>query len=165
MTGVCLTAIIMAVIKENSFLLLIGIFSFYQAYMGRRAIKNKSLRPSVPDWFVLVTATLNSLFMIFSMNPILVFFGAINAFAVTGNWTRNFTLMRNGVLDENSWLKVHISMMMGAYIATITAFLVVNQPSLKFLNLPPALLWFLPTIILVPLLIYWTKKHSLQLKN
>ncbi len=52
-----------------------------------------------------------------------------------------------------SWMNAHISGMLGSYIGIITAVLVVNGASIPLLNqLPPILLWFLPTIIGSPLI-------------
>jgi hypothetical protein len=45
--------------------------------------------------------------------------------------------------------------MMGSYIGAVTAFLV-NQT--EHIPLPPVLLWFLPALIIVPLIIRETKK-------
>jgi uncharacterized membrane protein YjdF len=47
--------------------------------------------------------------------------------------------------------------MTGAYIASLTAFAVVNTPNrLSFLP------WLLPAIIIVPLIIKWTKKYKMK---
>ena len=46
--------------------------------------------------------------------------------------------------------------MMGSYIGAFTAFLVNQTPHLPFMN--PTLLWFLPTLIIVPVMIMEFKK-------
>jgi hypothetical protein len=46
--------------------------------------------------------------------------------------------------------------MIGAYIASITAFLVVN---IDFV--PGAILWLLPTFLMVPLIIVWSNKYKI----
>jgi len=45
-------------------------------------------------------------------------------------------------------------MMLGGYISTCTAFLVVNFTEVQY----PVLVWLLPTIIGTPLIAYWTRK-------
>src|SRR5690606_25479288 len=52
MQAVCITALIISIITANKFLLLIGIFTFFQNYFGRRAIREKSFRPIFLDWLI-----------------------------------------------------------------------------------------------------------------
>ena len=47
----------------------------------------------------------------------------------------------------------HLTNMMGGTIAVITAVLVVNPPSA-----PEWIWWVLPTVLIVPVIIWWTKK-------
>ncbi|HOZ86903.1 MAG TPA: DUF2306 domain-containing protein [Bacteroidia bacterium] len=160
MLGVAASALIISLAKNNGFLLMIAIFSFYQNYMGYRAIKNKSLRPSPSDWLVLICGAVNTFFMISSMNIVLMVFGGISFFLVARNLSTNLKTKRGQTLQPLSWLKLHIGMMMGAYIATITAFVVVNSRFFASLNLPQWLPWLFPTLLLVPLMGYFTKKYT-----
>lgn len=48
--------------------------------------------------------------------------------------------------------------MVGSYIASVTAFLVVN---IEFL--PPVLIWLAPTAVLVPLILVWTRRWAVKL--
>lgn len=59
--------------------------------------------------------------------------------------TRSFRTLPD---DKAYWLYAHIIGMWGGYIATLTAFLVVN---VHFL--PSVLVWLLPTVVGVPLII------------
>jgi hypothetical protein len=61
--------------------------------------------------------------------------------------------------EKNYWLLMHLQRMMGAYIASTTAFLVVNAKYLPF-EFPGFVFWLLPTAILTPLIIIWSKKYS-----
>jgi hypothetical protein len=160
MLGVTASALIISLARNNGFLLMIAIFSFYQNYMGYRAIKNKSLRPSTSDWLVLFCGAVNTFFMINSMNIVLMVFGGISFFLVARNLSTNLKAKRGQTLQPLAWLKLHIGMMMGAYIATITAFVVVNSRFFAALNLPEWLPWLLPILVLVPLLAYFTKKYT-----
>jgi hypothetical protein len=54
-----------------------------------------------------------------------------------------------------NWLQSHIAGMMGAYIVTVTAFLVVN---LTFL--PQAIVFIVPTLIGSPMIVWMTIKHT-----
>lgn len=150
------TALVISLIKGIVFLLLIGIFAFYQNYSGYRAVKNKDLTPNWADWIVLIIAALNGLAMIYTMNPVLLAFGVINTFLVVSQFRLFWFRLRGKSLPKLEWLGQHLGMMMGAYIATITAFLVVNIKNFEPFWLP----WLAPTIILVPLLVYWRIKYT-----
>jgi amino acid transporter len=57
------------------------------------------------------------------------------------------------------WLRAHIARIVGAYIASMTAFLVVNQSF--FPNfIPEVIYWILPTFVLTPLIVYWIRKFA-----
>jgi hypothetical protein len=42
--------------------------------------------------------------------------------------------------------------------ASVTAFLVVNNDD--NIGLPPVAAWLLPSVLLVPLIVYWTRKYK-----
>jgi uncharacterized membrane protein YhaH (DUF805 family) len=65
---------------------------------------------------------------------------------------------------KNYWLLVHLQRLTGAYIAAITAFLVVNAKYAP-VELPPVLVWLLPTAILLPLIIMWSKRYKIEVKT
>lgn len=58
------------------------------------------------------------------------------------------------ILDVNSYLKNDCG-----YIAALTAFIVVNKSGLPG-NLPEYIYWLIPTFILTPLIIYWSKPYK-----
>ena len=71
------------------------------------------------------------------------------------------TTIRNFIKQPTSksvWIEGHISGMVGGYIASVTAFLVVNND--KYIGLPPVVAWLLPTALLVPYIVYWTRKYK-----
>lgn len=49
--------------------------------------------------------------------------------------------------------------MMGSYIAALTAFIVVNAGNFPF-QIPQFIIWLGPTVILVPLSLYWSKPYK-----
>lgn len=158
MLVVAASAIFISILKSNQFLLLIGIFAFYQDYSGFRAIRNKQLKPSWLDWFVLIVAGVNAFFMIYSMNLVLMVFGGICSYLVIGSVRIFILTVRGKEIPKLLWLSRHIGMMLGAYIATLTAFLVVNVRRFE----PAWLPWLLPSMIGVPLILYWTRKYTLK---
>lgn len=159
MLGVCFTSVFISIVKDNRFLLLIGVFSFYLNFGGYRAIKNKSLKPAILDWVILLIAAINTFFMVYSMNTVLMVFGGICFYVIVRNLMTNMKVLQGETLPELAWLRWHIGMMMGAFIATATAFLVVNMDSINFMNLPTVVCWLLPTFVLLPLSVYYSRKY------
>ncbi|WP_317896621.1 DUF2306 domain-containing protein [Aurantibacillus circumpalustris] len=159
MIGVCVSSVFISIIKNNRFLLMIGVFSFFLNYVGYRAIKNKSLKPNVSDWIMLCIAAVNGFFMIYSMNVILVVFGVLGFYAVFQNIQSNIKVLHNEALEERLWLKRHIGMMMGAFTATFTAFLVVNSNYFSTISFPAWIVWLAPTFVLSPLAMFYTRKY------
>lgn len=152
------SSLVLAVIKSGLFLFCIGIFSFYQTYMGYRATKNKALQATASDKLVWAIAFVNSVVMISTLNPVLMVFGALS----TVNTLRQFAQQRqlNGsAAPAGEWLQLHIGMMMGAFIATVTAFIVVNAPD-NLETMYAVLLWLAPTLILAPLIVFWSIKYK-----
>lgn len=160
MLGVSFSAVTIASLKWNTFLLTIGIFAFFQNYSGYRSIKNKSLKPSRLDWVVLAVATVNGLLMIYSMHIVLMVFGGISTSLAIGDFRIFLLTMRNKEIKKQQWLLRHIGYMIGAYIATFTAFLVVNIKHFE----PAWLPWLAPTVLFVPVIIYWSGKVSKKTK-
>lgn len=155
MVGVCLSAWLISGMKGNRFLFSIGIFSFYQLFAGYRSIKNKSLKPVGYEWVLLGIGTLNALQMLGSGKIVLIIFGSISAIQMISEY-KIFRKASTLGMAKNDWLKRHIGMMMGSYIATFTAFLVVNISDFR----PGWLLWILPTLVGVPIIVLFTRKFT-----
>jgi uncharacterized membrane protein len=157
--------LLMSLIHTNHFLLIIAIFSIYMVSTGQRFIYLKKLnagqKPQAIDWFLSsLMLVFGSAFVIFGgylifqtnyFGFVLVVFGLISILMVSQDF-RNY---KGKINAKNFWLLVHIQRMMGSYIAALTAFLVVNNTVL-----PNILAWLLPTAILVPLIIKWSRKHK-----
>ncbi len=156
MLVVAITAILLSLIKDSAFLFHIGIFSFYMNYSGWRAIRNKKLTPSTMDWIINIASLINTIFMIASFQLVLIIFGVISLSLVFGQLKLFYFHYKEKEIPRMSWLVQHIGMMVGTYISTLTAFLVVN---INFIE-PNWVVWILPTVIFTPLIIFWTKKYT-----
>jgi ABC-type enterochelin transport system permease subunit len=110
------------------------------------------------DWSIIVIAFVNGVAMLLSMQLILVVFGIFGSYFAMKDAKLFYDIVNKKELQKNTWIIRHIGMMLGGYIATFTAFLVVNV-SLESL---PWLPWLLPTIIGTPLIAYWTRKYQLK---
>ena len=75
---------------------------------------------------------------------------------------QDFLIFNKKSSIKNYWLIGHLQRMTGAFIASITAFLVVNA---KYF--PNSILgfvyWLLPTIIFTPLIVKWSKKYQVKI--
>jgi hypothetical protein len=156
MLVVCVSATLISLLKHNQFLLHIGIFSFFLVYSGYRSVINKSLLPNALDWCVLGIVIINCIIMLFSAKIVLIVFGGIGSFLAIRDAKLLYSIYKKKEIPKNVWLIRHIGMMLGGYIATFTAFLVVNIT----IESLPWLPWLLPTIIGVPLIAFWTKKYQ-----
>jgi hypothetical protein len=150
------TALALSLIKQNTFLLHIGIFVLYQNYSGRKALLVKSLRADWLDYAIVFIAFINGLFMVLNWNVVLLVFGGLSMFLSVSDMITFREVALGKPIAKLAWLRKHIGMMIGAYIGTITAFLVVNTPPIS----PGWLVWLAPTFILVPLMRFWTRKYT-----
>ena len=141
------------------FLAAIAIFSFYNTFTGVRLIQRKeSLKPSWLDYFASILAMMCAFAMFY-----FAFFGYQKGdrflsilFLVFGMAVFTMSLedlrvfMGKKVIDDAGkpvpiryWFQNHISRMGGSYIATVTAFLVVNNPP----YIPGLVVWIAPGVI------------------
>lgn len=152
MNTVAASAIGISSIKNNLFLLAIGVFSFYMNFTGYRAIKNKSMKYEWIDWTVTVFATGTAVFMLSTGNTVLLAFGSILLFLNYRN-TKLQWLNDEERKEKRPWRYIaHLGNMGGTYLSALSAFVVVNINFVK----PVWLIWLLPSIIGVPFIIYYT---------
>jgi uncharacterized membrane protein len=150
------SALTIAVPKENLFLVFIAIFALYQNLSGYRAIHNKSRVPRWYDWLITAVGGINGILMLLTGNIVLMVFGGISALLASGDVYLYAKVVRGVTIGKKEWLRQHIGMMTGTYIATSTAFLVVNIKEFDPYWVP----WLLPTAIGVPFLSYMSRKHA-----
>lgn len=155
-------ALPMACMHPNYFLFIIGIFTSYMLISGKRYLTIRKLSDvKKMDWFLAVVMLVFGflfialgIYNIVSGNyfgTVFLVFGAISILFVYQDY-QNFKGKSN---IRNFWLTTHLQRMTGSYIASATAFLVVNNKIL-----PGILVWLLPTIVIVPLIIRWTRKYK-----
>ncbi len=164
MTVVFFTAIYLSVAGNIPFLFLIAIFSYYSIVVGYRALHLKKLgngqKPRLFDWAITIFTTLFH-FALLVWGIVVLFFQSNNfgivalifgALGGLGNYReyRHYTV---GYKEKNRWLFVHITGMIAGYIASATAFLV-NVVTFQ----PSFVLWLAPTVVIVPYMIYVSRK-------
>ena len=136
----------------------IGILSLYFLIGGKRSISFKQAGHTFNfDRLIAVTVLLVSLFIIAysiseegRVNPLRMVFGSIGAvFAGVDLW-----LFKRPDAIKKKWLLLHLSKMIGGYIAAVTAFFVAQNLLSGYFN------WFVPTFVGVAYLLYWCLKLS-----
>lgn len=162
-----IVAIPLSYMHPNYFLFLVSIFTIYMLLTGVRYLdKKKSTDVKTTDWILTIVMLLFALafigFGIFNISKanyfgiVFIVFGSIGLlFSYQDN--QNF---KGKSTIKNYFLTTHIQRMTGSYIATTTAFLVVNNKLL-----PDILAWLIPTILIVPLIVKWTRKYKVENKK
>ena len=157
---VAVSAIPLSFFSNNLFLLLIALFSGYLAHGGWRFGNNKTKEMRQIDKISMALAGLvgvamcvYALFMLLiqgdSQGITLGVFGII----MIGFSIREKGLFKETPLSYNQRIAAHLSFMLGATIASFTAFLVTN------LSFDPAfILWLAPTVAITPLIAFWNIK-------
>ena len=155
---------------QSTFLFLIGVYTIYLVLAGNRALsfKDKSkINPTLTDKALSGTMLLVSLTMIVigivafikhTNNGILyVFFGGVGLM----NTLKDFYDFHTKAFTEkkNAWLISHLGGMVGAFIASITAFLVAG------LHIGTTLVWITPTILGTIYIMLWNKKLKPKTTN
>lgn len=134
----------------NLFLLVTGIFSFYLVITGYRSTIVKNKAPQLMDKLITILMLCTSLVMLGlavydwfngtgKLSIILSIFGSIGGVLAIAD----VLVYRNGLNHPKEWLLRHLGRMLGAYIATFTAFAVTNLRAW----FPSILLWTVPAII------------------
>jgi uncharacterized membrane protein len=168
MLGAGICSFVLATIHRNDFLFAVGVFTIYLASTGWRYLYLKNIlqgqKPQLIDWALMTFMVLGSIaFLIIGTLSILnkEYFGIIILiFAWRGISfiIQDYKTFKGQIAVKNYWLIFHLQRMTGAYIASLTAFAVVNAPNrLSFLP------WLLPATLLVPLIIKWTRKYKVML--
>jgi len=158
MAIVAVTALILAAWRPNYFLLMVGVFSFYLALSGYRALARKrSTSAGAADWATALVALGFCLGLIVlgivkpapvwqRLGLVGVVFGGVGAI-IAGRQLWHFV---HPPADRRAWWTDHMIGMLSSYIATVTAFSVVN-----FSFLPPVARWLWPTLVGSPLIALW----------
>jgi uncharacterized membrane protein len=171
MTG--FSSLTLATMHPNNLLFIIGIFTIFLVGTGRRYLSLKGLakgqRPHLVDWLLTgMMLVFGIIFISFGVYFLIKneLFGIVYlVFGLTGlrYVMKDFNYYRGQKITlKNYWLIEHIGRTMAGYLASLTALLVVNSAYLSFI--PTVLLWLLPTIVFVPLIVYWSKKNKVILQ-
>jgi uncharacterized membrane protein len=158
---VAATAIVVGLWRSILFLVLTAVFSFYAALSGYRVLYLKrpdlGQRPAPLDWIaagitLVASATLVTLGIakptprFQELSRVAIVFGFIGL-SIVGLDVLRFL---RPPTDKRAWWYKHMANMIGSYIASVTAFSVVN-----FHSLPTTVRWLWPTMVGTPLIAIW----------
>ena len=165
MAAVAATAVALSVIRPSPFLAMIGVFSFYLAFSGYRVLYRKrperGQRATMLDWtgaaLVLAASAGLVAWALWSRASggsdlwiVALVFGVVGL----GLAARDVHDFRRPPAERNAWWYRHMGNMLGAYIATLSAFSVVN-----FTFLPPVARWLWPTVLGTPVIAVWIRYY------
>ena len=158
MVIIFVTALPMTLLRPNLFLFLVAIFSFHQALTGWRTARNRTGQPAWIDWVAAgVMTAAGAGMLVFGavllvsgemMGLVLLAFGGLGGGFGLSDW-RQF---RRQPLTGKRRIAAHLTRMLGGTIATVTAFVVTN-----FQFSPSFVQWLAPTVVLVPVIVYWNR--------
>ena len=149
MALVAATAAAMCWLRSGLFLFLVAVFSFYLALTGYTVLRRKSaeVRASAGDWVAALAMLAAGAGLVVSgawMGPesggrwVRWVFGGIGL-ALGGSEAWHFLWPSK---DPRAWFYAHMTRFLAAYIATVTAFAVVN-----FTAVPAVWRWLGPTLV------------------
>ncbi|WP_281987489.1 hypothetical protein [Aquimarina aggregata] len=150
---------------ENIFLFLIGLFTIYLVVAGKRALLFKSKHKKQTDWIdkvisgsmllfsvVMIAVGSYGVINVIENSVLFLFFGAFGLFTTV----KDFRFYSTYSVAKNAWLTSHISKMIGAFIASVTAFIVAG------LGIGNLFAWITPTILGIIYMIYWKRKTKVK---
>jgi hypothetical protein len=150
------TAIPMAIISGKTLLFLIALFSSYLVFSGWRFAVNRSGRPSKLDWIAVLIMLLTAATM--TIGAYIIYAEGSDMWVALAVFATIAAVL--GLVDMKSHISRrtigkkrvarHLTNMLSGTIATVTAAAVVN------ISTDPAwIAWLVPTVIIVPVIIYW----------
>ena len=171
MAVVAATAVVIALWRPKIFLALLAVFSFYMAFSGYRTLSRKRPAqgegPTALDWTAAV--------LTFTVSAAMAVLGLIRpgeawlrlgivpvVFGILGMILAGLDIGKfvRPPADRSAWWFAHMGGMLGSYIATVSAFSVVN-----FTFLPPAVRWLWPTVIGTPLIVVWITYYKIRFRR
>ena len=146
----------------NWFLFGIAIFSYYLAFTGFRAGKERKNLPSTIDWIATCVMLFSTVFMLVlgvyllwnqnNLGVVLIIFGAVGGLLSV----QDIMQFRKGKIQGKERILRHLIRILASFIAVVTAVLVVNGAKLA---IPDLVNWLAPSVIITPLIIYMGRSY------
>ena len=146
---------------ENTFLFLIGVFTIYLVLAGNNALKLKPKSKNDVHWpakavsgvmlgasIIMIGVGIYGVVQQLPNTLLFIFFGGFGMFMSF----KDFKTFKTYRKEKNAWLISHVGRMVGALIASITAFIVAG------LNFGTLAAWITPSVGGTLYIIYWNRK-------
>ncbi|MCC9064311.1 hypothetical protein [Flavobacterium piscisymbiosum] len=156
---------------QNIFLFLIGLFTIYLVIAGNRVLTFKTkAKADMTDFMISGSMLFFSIIMVslgiycqlanIENGILFTFFGGFGLYMTI----KDFIFYKNTSEMKKQWLSKHIGKMIGALIASVTAFIVAG------IGIGNVIAWMTPSILGTIYIMYWNrkiapKKQSLQSVN
>lgn len=163
-----ISSLILSSLHPHSFLFIVGVFTLYMICSGQRYLKHKQVDKfnlGFIDWAITICMLIAGLMFVGTgvlgliksnlFGIVYIVFGSLGSLFVWQDYN-NYTKKTK---IKNYWLLAHLQRMIGSFIASLTAFLVVNAKYFPDL-IPSYVYWLLPTVIFVPLIIQWSNRYQ-----
>jgi len=165
------SSLVLSCLHTNYFLFMVGLFTLYMIGSGQRYLIHKKTETQGVekiDWVISIIMLIGGLcfvglgiWSIIKSNLFGLVFVTFGSLGLLFVW-QDFLNYNKKSSIKNYWLIGHLQRMTGAFIASVTAFLVVNAKYFPDI-IPGFVYWLLPTIIFTPLIVKWSKKYQLNI--
>jgi accessory gene regulator protein AgrB len=134
-----------------------GLFTIYLLIAGYRGLRFRQTNPSL-EWDKRLALALGITGLVWITFPILLYqkinvistvFGVVCLYFGLSD----LRMLRRPQVLQKRWLYIHLGKTIGAYLASVTAFVVVNN-----VFAVPMYNWFGPSIIGTLYIVYWNRK-------
>jgi uncharacterized membrane protein len=158
-----LSGVVLSVIRPQQMLFLVGLFSSYLVIAGvlplrlmgpqqLNTIKKALILPTL-GLMLAVAMLLYAGYHLIQGNAEGIVIGVFGLGLLTSAMADYKWISRLTETTRTQLISIHVGRIVGAYIASCTAFLVVNQP------IPvPIANWFIANLVFVPVIVYWQRK-------
>ncbi len=170
MIVVGVSSLALSIFHPNYFLFMIGVFTLYMVGSGQRYLSHKkhdTIHSKKVDWaltiFMLIAGVLFvgiGILTILKSNLFGIVFTTFGCLGLLFVWQDIYNFNGKSAI-KNYGLICHLQRMTGGFIAALTAFLVVNAKYFPQ-QIPGFVYWLLPTIILTPLIIKWSRTYEVK---
>ena len=166
MIFVALSAFGLAIYRFNPFLLMVGLLTLYTTvtgYRGLRFMRRPGAVGQPPDWSLLIGSAIALGFTVwqtlgrFGLEnvSVLILIGFFAFSLLNLLWYDGLLFTGRKKMQGKAWIRYHIGRVSGAYLATVTAFLVNNVHTD-----PVFIAWLLPTAVGIPAIIYFKRQYG-----
>ena len=165
MAYVVIGASVLSVLRPNPFLFSIALFSGYLVWTGYRRARFKlqdlnkvDKNTVIVGKFIILILIGYGIFIIINgetLGMVLLVFGITTYLFVR----EDSKALKENIYKSKYRIASHLQRMLGGTIATITAVLVQQVvPRIEGTSVPPFIVWLVPTILITPLITYWSRK-------